>query len=353
MKSVLLASMSVLLLLFIFTSSAMAATPAYTITDLGTFRAAPEVTTEAAGLNDSGQVVGYSNDRAFLHNGTSLIKLGTFGGTISRAHAINNSGQVVGEAYMRNNYPKHAFVYDGTSMKDLGTLGGTYSVAYDINNHGQIVGESNQSAGGQRAFLYEGTTMKSIGTLGGNSSIAYAINDHGQIVGSSNSHAFLYDGTSMKDLGTLGGTASWAKDINNHGHIVGGSYTSDKGRHAFLSDGITMTDLGTIDDTGGYYYANAINDNGQIVGFNWNIGSSYGARPFLYEAGSMVDLNTLIDPDSSWKLNFAFDINASGQISGTGSFDGVSHAFLLTPIPEPASIALLAIGGIALLRKRQ
>ncbi len=57
----------------------------------------------------------------------------------------------------------------------------------------------------------------------------------------------------------------------------------------------------------------------------------------------MVDLNTLIGPASGWILNSANAINDLGQITGTGTFDGVNRAFLLTPVPEPGSLLLIAM----------
>ena len=72
---------------------------------------------------------------------------------------------------------------------------------------------------------------------------------------------------------------------------------------------------------------------------------------FLYDGGpSFIDLNTVLEPTSGagWTLNVALDINNFGQIVGTGSFGGVDHAFLLTPVPEPSTWALM-LGGLALL----
>ena len=48
-----------------------------------------------------------------------------FGGTGTFATEKNNSGQVVGEAFLASNTAKRAFLYSGGSMSDLGTLGGT------------------------------------------------------------------------------------------------------------------------------------------------------------------------------------------------------------------------------------
>lgn len=58
----------------------------------------------------------------------------------------------------------------------------------------------------------------------------------------------------------------------------------------------------------------------------------------------MADLNTLIDPASGWTLFDARDINDAGQIVGTGTISGTQHAFLLTPVPEPETYAMLLAG---------
>ena len=47
-----------------------------------------------------------------------------------------------------------------------------------------------------------------------------------------------------------------------------------------------------------------------------------------------VDLNTRIDSSLAWELQNARGINADGQITGTGTINGQSHAFLMTPLPS-------------------
>jgi probable HAF family extracellular repeat protein len=64
----------------------------------------------------------------------------------------------------------------------------------------------------------------------------------------------------------------------------------------------------------------------------------------------MVDLNSLIDPQSGWVLASASGINDSGQITGTGIYQGQTHAFLITPpsVPEPSPPLLIVVGVLCL-----
>ena len=56
----------------------------------------------------------------------------------------------------------------------------------------------------------------------------------------------------------------------------------------------------------------------------------------------MTDLNSLIPSSSGWTLESANDINDSGWIVGVGlNPSGQTDAFLLAPVPEPSTVALL------------
>ena len=137
---------------------------------------------------------------------------------------------------------------------------------------------------------------------------------------------------------------------------VGRSAVRDRTGNGFLSafrttakGGIdAASDLGSL---GSYpSIAFAINASGQAVGYSFTADSPDLHAFFADATGPMVDLNTLIDPASGWVLTSANGINDSGQIAGTGTINGQTHAYLLS-VPEPASLSLLALGGIALFRR--
>jgi len=334
-------------------AAASSAFPA-TITDLGTLGGP---CAGALGINNAGQVVGYScnttdavNNHAFLYSGGSMTDLGVLTGNTSTAFGINDAGQVVGVWRTADNQ-QGVFLYSAGTMRDLGI---PYSDARAINASGQIAG-SMPSGNTDVAFLWYQGTVSSLGTLGGASSLAEGINDFGDVVGFSTTagglqHAFLYSGGSMIDLGTLGGSVSLANSVNNAGQVVG--WSSIKGgtnHHAFLYSGGKMADLGTL---GGFYStATGINTSGQIVGFSGVKGSS-NVDAFLYSAGVMVDLNSFLPPNSQWHLAEAYGINDSGLVVGIGDVNGTARAFLLDTTPEPSSISLFGLGTAALLYLR-
>lgn len=334
-------------LLIVMAAPVTFAETTYTITDLGTLGG---TNSSARAINISGQVVGYASTsngavHAFLYSNGDMTDLGALGGTESRAWGINAGGQVVGFFTPGAiDFPFYGFLYSNGQMTNLGTLpGGTVSVAGAINSSGQIVGASNfEGHAALHAFLLVNGIKTNLGTLGGTSSQAMGINESGQIVGVSDmpgdneTRPFLYHNGQWTNLGSLGGTQGYAHNINDSGQIVGFSYTTgDTMYHAFLYDQGHMTNLGTLG--GANSSAFGINNPGQVVG---TADTAAGAsHAFLYYAGTMTDLNDRIAPGSGWVLNCAYGINLHGLIVGEGTTNGVSHAFLLTPILPQLAIA--------------
>ena len=82
-----------------------------------------------------------------------MTDLGTLGGPTSRAAALNDRGQIVGDAATASG-ETHAFLWQHGVMRDRGTLGGTFSTATAINERGQVAGWSTDRLGRVRAVLW-------------------------------------------------------------------------------------------------------------------------------------------------------------------------------------------------------
>jgi probable HAF family extracellular repeat protein len=293
--------------------------------DVGSFYDYPSI---AYGINDQSEVVGtvYGNDapevpgeEAFLYKDGQLINLQPLG--LSEAAGINNSNQIAGFADNAepNDYGCDIFryvqghlVFDATIQSKAAMTGDL--TAFAINNRGQVVGRGYFANYDyiEHAFLYSDGRVQDLGALGVDTNVSYAtaLNDNGQVVGDVSSsltepswvHAFLYSGGQTQDLGTLGGTYSYALGINSLGVVVGSSYHAGYGPNL------------SYDEESDPFNANA--------------------RAFVYIAGHMYDLNTLLAANPvGWTLIEAVGINDFGQIAVTGlAPDGETiHALVLTP----------------------
>ncbi len=332
------------------------------IADLG---ATDDQLGRAIAINNRGQVVGdattvtpegYDTFRAFLFENGALTNLGSLGGIASQAVAINNAGQIVGWSMFvpppvgpwtwggqtTIDQSLHAFLYEGGVMRDLHVLAGLQganSSAVDVNDGGQIVGTVDS-----RGFLYHAGTTIELDASGADSTQPLAINNRGQIVGyltnqNGDDRAFVYENGTWGDLGSLGGAESVASDINNSGTIVGQANLAELRKFPFIP-------IDTL--LGG-----ALNLEQSILTDEATLGDPITGFPiwhaFIYEYGSMIDLNTLIPAESEWELEDAAGINALGQIVGTGRFRDSSRAYLLIPISEPCTAMLFAVSAIALM----
>jgi len=221
---------------------------------------------------------------AFIwHNGV-MRDLGTLGGTDSCALFINEPGQVAGNSFTNSIVNPgtalptlHPFLWDGDEMKDLGTLGGTLAFASAINNRGQIAGASTLAGDSTfHAFLWNKGKLTDFGTLGGNFVEVIGLNEAGEVVGKADLpasltyHAFLAKNGAMTDLGTQDGDpCSDAISINEKDQIVGYSEDcSGNFGHAFLWESGHMTDLNAFVPVSAHLtltVATFINDLGEIA----------------------------------------------------------------------------------------
>jgi probable HAF family extracellular repeat protein len=318
----------------LFVSVPLLGNPFFSITDIGTLGGASAT---GYAISNSGIVAGFGenssgNQSAFSYNG-QLTALSATGALSSQANGVNSSGFVAGTVFTSSGAV--GGIWSGTVFSGVAGPG---SYAMDINDQGWVVGSAQGDA-----FIDKNGVLTNLGTLaGGTWSSAYSLNGAGQVAGygdtgSGNFHAFLWTANSgMADLGTLGGSSSYAMGINGDGNIVGSSTDSSGFLQAFLWTHSGMQSLGALPGaTSSMGYG--INSSGSVVGYS-------GAHAFLWINGIMTDLNTLIPLGSGWELDAAYGISDSGEIVGTGTDNGQSHAFLLDPgLSPPSSLATFSL----------
>jgi probable HAF family extracellular repeat protein len=294
-----------------------------------------------ADINDYGQVVGGYRDatgylKAFLWtphvpNGTTgtLIDLGTLwvDGTAgeSTALALNNRGQVVGEASAAFGL-KHAFLWSPTTPNgtqgtkvDLGTLdptvcegdlAGGESVAKAINERGDVVGWSCAAMGHIHAFLWQPTTpngvsgaMTDLGAPAGFIwSVAEGINGRGQIAVSATSSLFAEDNTLRSFLWTPAQPNGATGAFSDLGDLPREFDTFDFSTGAMVP---------------GEFNAAAINGRGQLVGWTLDVlGNIHKAAVWTPTSPNGLQ-GHFTDLGAQTLNSAALGINEAGRIAGT------------------------------------
>jgi probable HAF family extracellular repeat protein len=186
-------------------------------------------------MNAEGVVVGARKDgdatRPFVYRDGAVTELGRPAAR-GEAAAINARGQVVGSIDGR------AFVYDGGELRDLGTLGGNMSAARAINASGEIVGQSSNEFGQPTAFIHRGT-MQAL--PGPSYASAVAISASGQVAASGEgTHGYVVSDSTVTALGDLPSVAAmrWRRleptAMNDRGWIVGTAENEQGDLRAFL-----------------------------------------------------------------------------------------------------------------------
>ena len=262
----------------------------------------------ANAVNDAGQIAGSTIDGAFI--GTrQWSDYGAFG--------INQTGEVAGYKVGNNRLQPRSLpynpaifngnkwdVYDIAQLYPRGTREDVYAdrfILNGINAEGYTVGyKYRYGLAGSAAILIDPNVtvnnLSDVVYLPTNGGRAVDINDSRVIVGTTgNNTAYTldYDTGVLTILPVLeGGLRSSANDINEYNQVVGSS-ESAAGNHAVLWD----------------------------------------------ENGGIVDLNDMVST-VDWVLTSATAINDNGDITGTGTLNGVASGFLLTtngtiPVPPP------------------
>lgn len=272
----------------------------------------------AWGLNDAGQVVGYSSYPG-LQRATSWA-----GGTTATDVGVFPSGDYPG-----------------------------YSVATAVNGDGSVIGYSVSTRGYTHAFLW--TAKGGLEDLNScddaSETIACAVSDSGAVVGRHGAHSFIWtSATGIRDLEEPDLLYTCAVGVNGSGHVLCQQISGTVGGLAYLwQGGHDLICLGSLYDGGPEYTsASDLNSRSQVVG-----DSCY--QPFVWDIANGMQALPVSDGLRNVR---ASAINDNGTIAGYAYDDrGQEHLILWTPVPEPSSLVALLMGmgtasGWALRRRR-
>jgi probable HAF family extracellular repeat protein len=362
--------------------------PHYTVTVLDTLGGI--YSSGYGGVTDNGWVSGDSsllgdtNEHASVWRDGVITDLGTFGGANSWPQK-NTHGLLVGQAESLNSDPLnenwalgscptgpcpgpaylgYAFRWQNGLMTRLPGLGGNYSEATGDNNLGQAVGLAETATVAPTGVCSPPQVLEINAVVWGPSgkvqqqlyplegdylSAAFGINDNGDVVGCSGTcgipntpalclHAVLWRNGRVINLPSLGGAINnYPVVINNAGQIAGISDPSgDATTYAVLWQNGTITSLGALPGDA-LSVTQDMNAKGQVVGLSCDV--NFNCRAFLWEKGvGMIDLNSLIPPNSPLYLTVAEGINDRGEISGNAVLKNnpnpnATTAFLAIPAP--------------------
>lgn len=304
-----------------------------------------------------------------------ITDIGSLGGDMSVATAINESGVIIG--YSRTKSGRiHAMYWHADVIHDIETVGGRNSYATGINSRGVIVGNYSYSIHHfVRAFLWHYGYMKELRASKSIATSATGINDAGVVSGSYTTSpgtpkACVWNAVGVNDLPKQIASGSEANGVGPNGAVVGAliADTMDRSRACFwqrqsmirlpvpasanasMANGINMRGIvvGSIEINGELYpcewrhrntwqlvllpgsqgEAKAVNNVSDIVGCSDVL--RHATHAVIWHKSKMLDLNNVID-DRHWLLEYSTGINDRGQIVGVGTHYGHHRGFVLTP----------------------
>ncbi len=310
---------------------------------------------DVTGLNNNGMVVGtqYTLDgetHAFVWDNAYGLQLFETLGYESKGTAINDNNQVIG-SYYGDEYPLSrgkGFIWSNAGgLTEIGTEGWYETHPQVINNSGVVYGAGESWQESRTMYKYDSVTgtMQNIGVPqylpSGRYADFYAVNDSGQATGNYSAYSgyssFYYDDTRgfVRLYVPFHGdyeVSTW--DINNSGKVLGYYYDNEIGQEVgfILTDIEPYPQMISISSGVGSTMPFDLNNLNQVVGGYTN--EIYENTAFLWENGTIVNLDALISDPSWTELTFAVAINDNGQMIGSGTKDGVYHGFFMEPYAE-------------------
>ncbi len=298
----------------------------------GTFTPVPAVTgsdagsTDALAINDSGMIGG-----SYTTGGGSLTSgfVGTLGGS-----------------YTTFNYSAPGFTAVVTQVRGMDSAGDAVGYAADASGN---LREFLRSSSGTITTLLDPSTSTPLNRIVGD------INSAGTIVGNFVSGGLARGYILSPDLSTLtpvavpGAIQTTARGINNTG-LIDGFFIDGSGLAQGYIYNTTLNAFTVVDDPLAVNgtYLEGINDAGLVTGDYLDAANDYHA--FIYDPTTSAF--TSIDVPGSTNSQ-AWEINNFGQVAVTT--DTGSDIWSPTPVPEPATTSLLAVGlaGVGFMKRRK
>jgi hypothetical protein len=302
-----------------------------------------------------------------------------------QSFAFATSGtQQVGEGFRQfNDELEHALLWSGSAasaidLNPTNLTGFTSSVAQGIGGNQQVgFGYRQAPVSSTHALLWSGTANSAVDLNPTNLSgfvvsQAYGTDGSRQVGQGSGSstgnqyHALLWSGTAasavdLQPTDLTGFTSSTAQGIKGAQQVGSASGpAAGNGFHPMLWFGTAGSAI-DLQPTNlpGLLYSDAMDTNGlQQAGYALLSGTGgYRALVWSGTADSAVNLQNSLPLTGSWEQSLAFSIDTAGNTFGmaTGTFNGIynNYAIEWSPVPEPSSVLLLAIGTPVLLRRRR
>ena len=226
---------------------------------------------------------------------------------------INQAGTMTGHGYFPTGHVM--FRADDASNQVIPLPPGYYyTQGRTIDDNGTVVGRGVLNEGGSRALRYSDA-------------------------------AGMEDLSALNNVSTQGGPWTLYDAFGTNGTAIVGWGLHDGKQTAFRfvpgADGgpNAITDLGMPATFPGDNYVNTsialgVNAHGDIVGAVYDHWPNWPYDAWVWIEGTgMIDLNSLIDPQSGWKLTAAYAINDNRVVVGWGYLNGLARAFLMR-IPD-------------------
>jgi probable HAF family extracellular repeat protein len=319
---------------------------------------------QSMSVNVNGKVCGYYNNgatpQAFAWTASAgMHALPVPGDTSSSlAVSINNSGQMAGYLARTSDSRSHAVLWTGSTQPlDLGTLGGN-AYALAVNNVAQVVGWSMYASGGVMGVIHFNNNMYDLNTMvvAGSPQIGRAldINDMGEILVETSSGAGILRPVYMTNSDFQAPlTGNWNVSGAGSAQTVeyggAGQYVArlTAGSPVTISQSVT-TPPGPFELAFDYQFLSTDPLCEMTVSLAGVEIGSLTAPPVL--AGGMTTESWMITDQAlrgldAASLSFTYD----GPSGSQGYLDNIT----ITQTPEPATLALLAVGGLALIRRRK